>query len=196
MNQDSILIKIEKNLTLIKHIIKRVYQLLVRGKIRPQSGTINTLIRRSTKNRQLMEVGTIKGKKAILVIEEGQPEFIEHEIGSIIRKSNLSVSLNGKNYLPMAGEYTPEVICVGLSNFLKENNQSLLHNQSLDYFKDISSAELVNDDLYTIRFNCSEVFFKQSTMIGTMQIMPKHIYDPKKLMNKYTFQDLENIQRE
>ena len=65
-----------------------------------------------------------------------------------------------------------------------------------NYFKDISSAELVNDDLYTIRFNCSEVFFKQSTMIGTMQIMPKHIYDPKKLMDKYTFQDLENIQRE
>ena len=48
-----------------KHTIKRVYQLLVWGKIRPQSGTINTLIRRSTKNRQLMEVGTIKGKKAI-----------------------------------------------------------------------------------------------------------------------------------
>jgi len=48
-----------------KHIIKRVYQLLVWGKTKPQSGTINTLIKRSTKNRQLMEVGTIKGKKAI-----------------------------------------------------------------------------------------------------------------------------------
>ncbi len=48
-----------------KHTIKRVYQLLVWGKLRPQSGIIKTLIKRSSKNRQLMEVGTVKGKKAV-----------------------------------------------------------------------------------------------------------------------------------
>ena len=48
-----------------KHTIKRVYQLLVWGKLRPQTGTIKTLIKRSTKNRQLMEVGIFKGKNAI-----------------------------------------------------------------------------------------------------------------------------------
>ena len=48
-----------------KHTIKRVYQLLVWGKLRPQTGTIKTLIKRSTKNRQLMEVGSTKGKVAI-----------------------------------------------------------------------------------------------------------------------------------
>jgi len=48
-----------------KHTITRVYQLLVWGKLRPQSGKINTLITRSSKNRQLMEVGISKGKKAI-----------------------------------------------------------------------------------------------------------------------------------
>ena len=48
-----------------KHSIKRVYQLLIWGKLRPQIGTIKTLITRSTKNRQLMEVGSTKGKIAI-----------------------------------------------------------------------------------------------------------------------------------
>ena len=48
-----------------KHTIKRVYQLLIWGKLRPQTGTIKTLIKRSTKNRQLMEVGNTKGKIAI-----------------------------------------------------------------------------------------------------------------------------------
>ena len=48
-----------------KHSIKRVYQLLIWGKLRPQTGTIKTLIKRSTKNRQLMEVGSTKGKIAI-----------------------------------------------------------------------------------------------------------------------------------
>jgi len=48
-----------------KHTIKRVYQALIWGKLRPQSGKIETLITRSSKNRQLMEVGISKGKRAI-----------------------------------------------------------------------------------------------------------------------------------
>jgi len=48
-----------------KHTINRIYQLMIWGKLRPQSGKIETLITRSSRNRQLMEVGITKGKKAI-----------------------------------------------------------------------------------------------------------------------------------
>mgnify|MGYP001229076478 CR=1 FL=1 len=48
-----------------KHTIIRIYQLLIWGKIRPSKGRIETLITRSSKNRQLMEVSNTKGKKAI-----------------------------------------------------------------------------------------------------------------------------------
>jgi len=48
-----------------EHTIHRIYQLMVWGKLRPQSGKIETLITRSSRNRQLMEVGITKGKKAI-----------------------------------------------------------------------------------------------------------------------------------
>ena len=48
-----------------KHSITRIYQLLIWGKIRPSKGKIETLISRSSKNRQMMEVSRIKGKKAI-----------------------------------------------------------------------------------------------------------------------------------
>jgi 23S rRNA pseudouridine1911/1915/1917 synthase len=48
-----------------KHSITRVYQALIWGKLRPQNGKIETFITRSTKNRQMMEVGINKGKKAI-----------------------------------------------------------------------------------------------------------------------------------
>ena len=47
------------------HTISRVYQLLVWGKIRPSKGKVETLISRSSKNRQMMEVSNIRGKKAI-----------------------------------------------------------------------------------------------------------------------------------
>ena len=47
------------------HSITRVYQLLIWGKLRPSKGKIDTFITRSSKNRQLMEVSSSKGKRAI-----------------------------------------------------------------------------------------------------------------------------------
>ena len=48
-----------------RHSIKRICQLLIWGKIRPSKGKIETLITRSSKNRQMMEVSNMRGKKAI-----------------------------------------------------------------------------------------------------------------------------------
>ena len=48
-----------------KHSITRVYELLIWGKIRPSKGRVETLIARSSKNRQMMEVSNKKGKEAI-----------------------------------------------------------------------------------------------------------------------------------
>ena len=48
-----------------KHSIQRVYELLIWGKVRPSKGKVETLITRSSSNRQIMEVSNIKGKKAI-----------------------------------------------------------------------------------------------------------------------------------
>ena len=48
-----------------KHTIQRVYQLLIWGKVRPSKGRVETFITRSSKNRQMMEVSSNKGKKAI-----------------------------------------------------------------------------------------------------------------------------------
>ncbi len=48
-----------------KHSITRIYQLLIWGKVRPSKGKVETLITRSSKNRQMMEVSISKGKKAI-----------------------------------------------------------------------------------------------------------------------------------
>ena len=48
-----------------KHTIVRIYQLLIWGKLRPSSGKIDTFITRSSKNRQMMEVSSSKGKRAI-----------------------------------------------------------------------------------------------------------------------------------
>ena len=48
-----------------EHSIERKYQTLVWGKLRPSNGKIETLITRSSKNRQLMSVSFLKGKNSI-----------------------------------------------------------------------------------------------------------------------------------
>ena len=48
-----------------EHTIERRYQTLVWGKLRPSNGKIETLITRSSKNRQLMSVSLSKGKNSI-----------------------------------------------------------------------------------------------------------------------------------
>ena len=57
------------------------------------------------------------GKRAVLVVEEGAPDFLEQAIGQILRKADLNTRLHGKDVLPMAGEYTPLVVGKGLSDF-------------------------------------------------------------------------------
>lgn len=62
-----------------------------------------------------------ENKRAVLVLEEGQPEYIENEIGTILRRAKSTVILAGKDVLPMAGEYKAEVIAGGVGKFLREH---------------------------------------------------------------------------
>lgn len=62
-----------------------------------------------------------RGKSAVLVVEEGQPEFIEHELNTLVRRAGLDTRIVGKDALPRAGEYTGKVIADGLAEFLAEH---------------------------------------------------------------------------
>ncbi len=65
-------------------------------------------------------VAFCRGKKAVLVLEEGQPEFIEHELNTLVRRGDLQTRIVGKGVMPRAGEYTSDVIRKGLMKFLEE----------------------------------------------------------------------------
>jgi indolepyruvate ferredoxin oxidoreductase alpha subunit len=58
------------------------------------------------------------GKRAVLVVEEGQPEFIEQALNTILRRADVQTALHGKDMLPMAGEYIPPVMEAGLRAFV------------------------------------------------------------------------------
>jgi indolepyruvate ferredoxin oxidoreductase alpha subunit len=59
------------------------------------------------------------GKRAVLIAEEGQPEFIEHALSSMLFKARSSTRLVGKEMLPRAGEYTAQVLFDGIDQFMQ-----------------------------------------------------------------------------
>ncbi len=59
------------------------------------------------------------GKRAILVIEEGQPDFIEQNLHAILRKAGIPTKIHGKDVLPMAGEYTAATMITGIHRFVE-----------------------------------------------------------------------------
>jgi indolepyruvate ferredoxin oxidoreductase alpha subunit len=71
-------------------------------------------------------IGFCRDKKAVLLLEEGQPDYIEQNIHAILRKAGVATPLLGKEILPMAGEYTVQVMQDGIAAFLGKHHPFLL----------------------------------------------------------------------
>jgi indolepyruvate ferredoxin oxidoreductase alpha subunit len=58
------------------------------------------------------------GKRAVLMVEEGQPAYLEDALHTLLRKADLQTKVHGKDFLPMAGEYTGEVVLTGVARWI------------------------------------------------------------------------------
>ena len=68
----------------------------------------------------------VTGKDAVLVVEEGQPAFIEEQFAAMLYRAGGQVKLHGKGAFPLAGEYTGSVMMDGVAAFLKSAAPDLL----------------------------------------------------------------------
>jgi len=59
-----------------------------------------------------------RGRASVLVAEEGNPEFIEHQINTILRRADIQTRVHGKDIMPAAGEYGADVLETGLNDYL------------------------------------------------------------------------------
>ena len=60
------------------------------------------------------------GKRAVLIVEEGHPDYIEQAVNVELRRADIQTRVLGKGPLPQAGEYTSDVLLEGLAAFLKD----------------------------------------------------------------------------
>jgi indolepyruvate ferredoxin oxidoreductase alpha subunit len=78
-------------------------------------------------------------KKRVLIVEEGQPAYIEDAVQAALRRAGSNdVKIFGKGLLPLAGEYTGEVVLSGLSGFLNLDKEI----QSVKTLKEKAAALL------------------------------------------------------
>ena len=74
-------------------------------------------------------LGFCDGKSAVLMVEEGQPNFIEQSFTSMLYKAGHTTKLFGKEFLPVAGEYTGAVVQTGIAGFLRDHASELLSDR-------------------------------------------------------------------
>jgi indolepyruvate ferredoxin oxidoreductase alpha subunit len=59
------------------------------------------------------------GKSAVLVIEEGWPDYLEQAINAMLRKADINTTIVGKGPFPKVGEYQAEVMLKGIAGFVE-----------------------------------------------------------------------------
>jgi indolepyruvate ferredoxin oxidoreductase, alpha subunit len=62
-------------------------------------------------------LGFLRGKRRVLVVEEGMPNYIERELKALAHEARLEVEISGKDVLSPAGEYVPGLVISGLRRF-------------------------------------------------------------------------------
>ena len=70
-----------------------------------------------------------EGLESVLVIEEGQPEYIEQSISTTLARVRSTTTVHGKDYLPMGGDYTAQVLTDGLQRYFEDHESTRLGNR-------------------------------------------------------------------
>ncbi len=81
-----------------------------------------------------------RDKTAVLLLEEGQPNYLEQNLNTILRHAGITTVLSGKDLLPAAGEYTTAVMRDGLQSFFARHRPDVL--PKIDAMPEPSSAQM------------------------------------------------------
>jgi len=77
-----------------------------------------------------------QGKTAVLVVEEGTPEYIEQEIATLLRRRDLQTRLHGKDMMSATGELNAEAMTRGLGAFLAQHLPTVDLSAGMDWLAD------------------------------------------------------------
>ena len=70
-----------------------------------------------------------QSKRAVLMVEEGHPDYLEQAVNTALRPKDVQTRVAGKDRLPMGGDYTAGVLMKGIQSFLEEFEPPMLGNR-------------------------------------------------------------------
>ena len=70
-----------------------------------------------------------QSKRAVLMVEEGHPDYLEQAVNTALRRKDVQTRVAGKDRLPMGGDYTADVLMQGIQSFLEEFEPPMLGNR-------------------------------------------------------------------
>ena len=88
-----------------------------------------------------------RGKRAVLVLEEGHPGFIELELASHLAHAGVSCAIEGKEAMAQAGEYQAEAIVGGLSRFVAKHAPALASGAADAWRNEVDAARALASEL-------------------------------------------------
>jgi indolepyruvate ferredoxin oxidoreductase alpha subunit len=63
--------------------------------------------------------GFLADKDSVLIVEEGNPAFIENQVRALAQQAGLACRIHGKDLIPTRGEYLADVVRAGLAAYLE-----------------------------------------------------------------------------
>ncbi len=83
-----------------------------------------------------------EGKRAVMVLEEGQPEYIEHEIAAYLHRQSVATRLHGKDLMDQSGEYSSEALLSGLTRFSEKYLASQHSSSGQQWLQSLSKTRI------------------------------------------------------
>jgi len=72
----------------------------------------------------------VQGKDAVLMVEEGQPDYLEQALNTTLRRHGIAAHIHGKDVLPMGGDYSVEALLRGFEAFFDKAAPRMLGNRA------------------------------------------------------------------
>jgi indolepyruvate ferredoxin oxidoreductase alpha subunit len=77
-------------------------------------------------------IAFMRGKRQVLVVEEGMPNYVERELQALAHEARLDVEIHGKDLLSPHGEYVPRLVIGGLARFFGAARPRTVPAESVD----------------------------------------------------------------
>ncbi len=89
-----------------------------------------------------------RDKEAVLVLEEGYPEFIEQQVLQILVRAGIGAAVRGKDVFEGAGEYTGEAVAQGLAAFFEAHAPAAAAQDMRALSDGIAAAQAAGRDAF------------------------------------------------